>query len=124
MPKFFSDAPYFILLLHMLIYFVAVVHGNSDNTHFHLIMFVSLWSMTMLIPTSKLGHTLACWCWDMLPKYKKQARCDHGVIHSFAFGGRGYFLGTPRGRRGNKKSIFDDTLGYPGEGPEVSIACV
>lgn len=35
------------------------------------------------------------------------------VIHSLAFGGRGYFVcNRPRAGR-----VFDSTLGFPGEGP-------
>lgn len=102
--------PHFLLLLHMMVYFVAAIH--MDNVHFHMYMFCMCWAMAMLLPTLDLH------LWDLLPQQLpkrggKMRMC--GAINSFAFGGRGYFLSRTRGRR--RTSIFDSTLGYPGEGP-------
>ena len=107
----YALGPHFLLLLHMMVYFVAAIH--MDNKYFHVYMFSMCWAMTMLLPTLELD------LWDLLPQQLpkrggKMRMC--GTINSFAFGGRGYFLSRTRGRR-KISSIFDSTLGYPGEGP-------
>ena len=86
-------------------------------------MFCCTWSMAMLIHTMPLDDTkkilkrLFSSLLRLFPQQQKGALQFVRIIHSPAFGGRGFFAYSTRMFARRKKSIFDATLGYPGEGP-------
>ena len=60
-----------------------------------------------------------CWCLVIVSKfYASTIRTTTIVIvHSLAFGGKGCYFSNRKSKKLGR-GIFNDTLGYPGEGPE------
>ena len=107
------------IIMHMLIYFVSLL-TSSEELYFRLLMFCCTWSMAMMIHTmplddaKKILNRLFSALLRLFPHQQK--RRMRFVVHSPHFGGRGFFIHYIRRKR-RKRSIFDATLGYPGEGP-------
>lgn len=118
-----------LFFLHAVVYFIAASFSpGDDQQRFHVSMFFCCW--LGCLATNFFSNFCSRWSrifikWTgkcfKVPVHRGQLV----VIHSLAYGGRGYFAGRTTNiyrcrnwkRRRRRRFTFDSTLGFPGEGP-------
>ena len=111
----------YISLWFFLIWLIKLIIIYIDIVFTNIIVILSLLELSLLnfmTSMKHINHTTMnpYFIFGRRPQYVMRCffmRKHHSqiiIIHSFAFGGRGYFSST--------RPKFDQTCGYPGEGPK------